>query len=70
MDDDPILRICCEHILQGMEESQDAALHEEEMMEVCSAVGFDSREVQEAIDHLVVSNQIVHLGDGLFGFAD
>ena len=70
VDDDPILRICCEHILQGMEESRDAALHEDEMMEICSTIGFDSREVQEAMDHLVASNQIVHLGDGLFGFAD
>ena len=40
------------------------------MMEICSTIGFDSREVQEAIDHLVATNQIVHLGDGLFGFAD
>jgi hypothetical protein len=70
VDDDPILRICCEHILQEMEESQDAVLHEDEMHGICSVIGFDAREVQEAIDHLVASNQIIHLGDGLFGFAD
>jgi hypothetical protein len=68
--DDPILRICCEHILQEMEESQDAVLHEEEMMELCSPLGFDSNEVHEAIEHLVTSNQIMHLGEGLYGFAD
>ena len=70
VDDDPILRICCEHILQEMEESQDAVLHEDDMMEVCSILGFDSKEVQEAIEHLMASNQIIHLGDGLYGFAD
>ncbi len=70
VDDDPILRICCEHILQEMEESQDAVLHEDDMMEVCSILGFDSKEVQEAIEHLMSSNQIIHLGDGLYGFAD
>ncbi len=70
VDDDPILRICCEHILQEMEESQDAVLHEDEIREVCSILGFDSKEVQEAIEHLMSSNQIIHLGDGLYGFAD
>ncbi len=70
VDDDPILRICCEHILQEMEESQDAVLHEDEMMDICSSLGFDTNEVQEAIEHLVSTNQIMHLGDGLYGFAD
>ena len=70
VDDDPILRICCEHILQEMEDSQDAVLHEDEMTGLCSLLGFDSKEVEEAIDHLVTSNQIMHLGDGLYGFAD
>ena len=70
VDDDPILRICCEHILQEMEESQDAVLHEDEMMDICSSLGFDANEVQEAIEHLVSTNQIMHLGDGLYGFAD
>ena len=70
VDDDPILRICCEHILQEMEESQDAVLHEDEMMDICSSLRFDTNEVQEAIEHLVSTNQIMHLGDGLYGFAD
>ena len=70
IDDDPILRICCEHILQEMEESQDAVLHEDEMMDICSLLGFDTKEVQEAIEHLVATNQIIHVGDGLYGFAD
>ena len=70
VDDDPILRICCEHILQEMEESQDAVLHEDEMMDICSLLGFDTKEVQEAIEHLVATNQIIHVGDGLYGFAD
>ena len=53
-----------------MEDSQDAVLHEDEMTGLCSLLGFDSKEVEEAIDHLVTSNQIMHLGDGLYGFAD
>ena len=48
----------------------ESVLHEEEMMELCSPLGFDSNEVHEAIEHLVTSNQIMHLGEGLYGFAD
>ncbi|RCH73895.1 MAG: hypothetical protein DBX05_03690 [Candidatus Poseidoniales archaeon] len=68
--DDPILHICCEHILQEMEESGDGAAHEDDLMGICAAVGFDESEVREAIEHLIVANQISHLGDGLYGFAD
>ena len=68
--DDPILHICCEYVLQEMEESSDGAAHEDDLVEICSAVGFDEAEVREAIEHLVVANQITHLGEGLYGFAD
>ena len=68
--DDPILYICCEHILQEMEEASDGSAHEDDLMEICASVGFDESEVREAIEHLVVANQISHLGDGLYGFAD
>ena len=53
-----------------MEEAGDGAAHEDDLMEICAAVGFDESEVREAIDHLIVANQISHLGDGLYGFAD
>jgi DNA-binding transcriptional regulator PaaX len=68
--DDPILHICCEHILQEMEEASDGAAHEDDLLEICASVGFDEVEVREAIEHLVVANQITHLGEGLYGFAD
>jgi hypothetical protein len=68
--DDPILHICCEHILQEMEEASDGAAHEDDLLEICSSVGFDEVEIREAIEYLIGANQITHLGDGLYGFAD
>ena len=52
------------------EEASDGAAHEDDLLEICASVGFDEVEVREAIEHLVVANQITHLGEGLYGFAD
>ena len=53
-----------------MEESSDGAAHEDDLLEICASVGFDEVEVREAIEHLVVANQITHIGEGIYGFAD
>ena len=45
-----------------MEEASDGAA--DDLLEICASVGFDEVEVREAIEHLVVANQITHLGEG------